>query len=84
MVTVDQDITTLTNSIEGEVGGIWVPFGTPINGCDTTNPKCPIASATAAVYTLSLPIKSEYPKVTQSFTVKHGWRKLAYQGEVIF
>ena len=53
----------LENALAGQVG-VWVPFKT-INACDSITPKCPLASGTTAIHTLSFEISKAYPAVSE-------------------
>lgn len=66
----DIDSSSLKAVVHGIVMGVAVPFALPNpDGCTDSNVSCPVAGGKSYSYIASLPVLSEYPKVSQLYKI---------------
>ena len=62
----DENITTATTKVYGQVGGVKLPFAlAQDNACKDQGIVCPMAPGKPYTFKTTLPIKSVYPTVSQ-------------------
>jgi len=63
-------LNNLKNSLQGYVGGVWVPFQNK-DACPTITPACPIPISTDETFTFGVAVSDLYPTVSQKATVPY-------------
>ena len=58
-----EKVDKLKNSLQGNVGGTWIPFSSS-DACSSITPSCPVAANAEASFQISVAISKLYPQVS--------------------
>ncbi|XP_065920044.1 NPC intracellular cholesterol transporter 2 homolog a-like [Dysidea avara] len=61
--TAIEKVDKLKNSLQGNVGGTWIPFSSS-DACSSITPSCPVAANAEASFQISVAISKLYPQIS--------------------